>query len=48
MYFLSAQYAHLHVEAGTRTTYVFNGDTYLDENGNKLKATLSGGPVLGF
>ena len=28
------------VEAGTRTTYVFNGDTYLDENGNKLKATL--------
>ena len=28
------------VEAGTRTTYVFNGDTYLDEDGNKLKATL--------
>ncbi|MDO4999662.1 MAG: ABC transporter permease [Bacteroidales bacterium] len=28
------------VEAGTRTTYVFNGDTYLDEYGNKLKATL--------
>ncbi len=28
------------VEAGTRTTYVFNGDTYLDEGGNKLKATL--------
>ena len=28
------------VEVGTRTTYVFNGDTYLDENGNKLKATL--------
>lgn len=28
------------VEAGTRTTYVFNVDTYLDENGNKLKATL--------
>lgn len=28
------------VEAGTRTTYVFNGDTYLDENENKLKATL--------
>ena len=27
------------VEAGTRTTFVFNGDTYLDENGNKLKAT---------
>ena len=28
------------VEVGTRTTFVFNGDTYLDENGNKLKATL--------
>ena len=28
------------VEVGTRTTYVFNGDTYLDEEGNKLKATL--------
>jgi len=28
------------VEAGTRTTFVFNGDTYLNENGNKLKATL--------
>ena len=28
------------VEAGTRTTYVFNGDTYQDEDGNKLKATL--------
>ena len=28
------------VEVGTRTTYVFNGDTYLDEDGNKLKATL--------
>ncbi|MBR0255558.1 MAG: FtsX-like permease family protein [Bacteroidales bacterium] len=28
------------VEAGTRTTYVFSGDTYLDEEGNKLKATL--------
>ena len=28
------------VEAGTRTTYVFNGDTYLDDDGNKLKATL--------
>ena len=28
------------VEAGTRTTTVFNGDTYLDEDGNKLKATL--------
>ena len=28
------------VEAGTRTTYVFSGDTYQDEDGNKLKATL--------
>ena len=28
------------VEAGTRTTFVFNGDTYLDGEGNKLKATL--------
>ena len=28
------------VEAGTRTTYVFNGDTYLDEEGNKLSGTL--------
>ena len=28
------------VEAGTRTTYVFNGDTYLDEDGNKLSGTL--------
>jgi len=28
------------VEAGTRTTYVFNGDTFQDEDGNKLKATL--------
>ena len=28
------------VEVGTRTTYVFNGDTYLDEDGNNLKATL--------
>ena len=28
------------VEVGTRTTYVFNGDTYLDEDGNKLKGTL--------
>jgi putative ABC transport system permease protein len=28
------------VEAGTRTTYVFNGDTYLDADGNKLKGTL--------
>ncbi|NLZ20083.1 MAG: FtsX-like permease family protein [Bacteroidales bacterium] len=28
------------VEVGTRTTFVFNGDNYLDEDGNKLKATL--------
>lgn len=28
------------VEVGTRTTYVFNGDTYLDEDGNKLRGTL--------
>ena len=28
------------VEVGTRTTFVFNGDTYLDEDGNKLKGTL--------
>jgi len=28
------------VEAGTRTTFIFNGDTYLDEQGNKLKGTL--------
>ena len=28
------------VEAGTRTTYVFNSDTYLDADGNKLKGTL--------
>ena len=28
------------VEQGTRTTFVFNGDTYLDEQGNKLKGTL--------
>ena len=28
------------VETGTRTTFVFNGDTYIDEDGNKLKATL--------
>ena len=28
------------VEVGTRTTYVFNGDTYLDADGNKLKGTL--------
>ena len=28
------------VEAGTRTTFLFNSDTYLDEEGNKLKGTL--------
>ena len=28
------------VEAGTRTTFVFNGDNYLDEEGNKIKGTL--------
>ena len=28
------------IEYGTRTTYVFNGDTYVDEDGNKIKATL--------
>ena len=28
------------VECGTRTTYVFNGNTYVDEDGNKIKATL--------
>ena len=28
------------VEAGTRTTFVFNGNTYLDEEGNKLSGTL--------
>ena len=28
------------VEAGTRTTSVFNRDTYLDENGNKLTGKL--------
>ena len=28
------------VEVGTRTTYVFNGDTFLDADGNKLKGTL--------
>ena len=28
------------VEAGTRTTYVFNGDTYLDGDGNKLSGIL--------
>ena len=28
------------VEAGTRTTFVFSGDTYLDEDGNKLSGIL--------
>ena len=28
------------VEAGTRTTFVFNTDTYLDEEGNKLTGKL--------
>ncbi len=28
------------VEVGTRTTFVFNSHTYLDEDGNKLTATL--------
>ena len=28
------------VEAGTRTTFIFNGNTYLDEEGNKWKANL--------
>lgn len=28
------------VEVGTRTTFVFDGDTYLDEDGNKLRGTL--------
>ena len=28
------------VEVGTRTTFVFNGDSYLDEDGNKLKGNL--------
>ena len=28
------------VEVGTRTTFVFNGDTYLDEDSNKLSGTL--------
>ncbi len=28
------------VEAGTRTTYVFDGNTYLDEAGNKITGTL--------
>ena len=28
------------VEAGTRTTYVFNGETYLDGDGNKLSGKL--------
>ena len=28
------------IEVGTRTTFVFNGDIYLDADGNKLKGTL--------
>lgn len=28
------------IEVGTRTTYVFNGDIYLDADGNKLKGNL--------
>lgn len=28
------------IEVGTRTTYVFNGDIYLDADGNKLKGIL--------
>lgn len=28
------------IEVGTRTTFVFNGDTYLDADGNKLKGIL--------
>lgn len=28
------------IEVGTRTTFVFNGDTYLDADGNKLKGNL--------
>ena len=28
------------VEVGTRTTFVFNEDTYLDEDGNKITGTL--------
>ena len=28
------------VEEGTRTTFIFNGNTYLDEDGNKLKGTI--------
>ena len=30
------------VEAGTRTTYVFNGDIYLDEEGNKIEVSRGG------
>lgn len=29
------------IEVGTRTTYVFNGDIYLDADGNKLKGILA-------
>ena len=29
------------VEEGTRTTFVFNGDTYLDADGNKFKGTIA-------
>lgn len=28
------------IEVGTRTTFIFNGDTYLDADGNKLKGIL--------
>ncbi|MBQ6763439.1 MAG: ABC transporter permease [Bacteroidales bacterium] len=29
------------VEEGTRTTFIFNGDTYLDADGNKFKGTIA-------
>ena len=29
------------VEEGTRTTFVFNGDSYLDEDGNKFKGKIA-------
>ena len=29
------------VEEGTRTTFIFNGDTYLDADGNKYKGTIA-------
>ena len=29
------------VEEGTRTTFIFNGDTYLDADGNKIKGTIA-------